>query len=358
MTYVLYTVFYIVMSACLIYPPNEFMSAGLTIQSLFSNWLGSENEVFIQYHIRRILVTIICHSLLPLGYLVGLCFFGYENPLKFFEQTGILWQVFVCSAMIIPLCVLYFVWSWWQDNWESHPVSKTLSKFCNRNERWMSVASQINIEFRRIDKICIHTSSIMKLVATDNWIIKVTPYWMNVAHQSDSALILCSSESYQIAPSSPGGAQFLNIEVKSTRNGVKPFFFRLNALDYRDLQDKISRPITILQNVTFHRSLIDKFLDAFREQVAENPVFETLQTESNVKLQKLCVEETDAGRPCNSCHCPPLWCLDCMGKWFASRQDQNETETWLSSKCTCPLCRSVFCMLDVCHVQRRNLEAS
>jgi hypothetical protein len=52
---------------------------------------------------------------------------------------------------------------------------------------------------------------------------------------------------------------------------------RLNALDFRDLQDKVSRPITVLQNVTFHRTLTDRFLDAFREQVAENPVYETSQ---------------------------------------------------------------------------------
>ena len=46
-------------------------------------------------------------------------------------------------------------------------------------------------------------------------------------------------------------------------------------MDFRDLQDKVSRPITVLQNVTFHRTLTDRFLDAFREQVAENPVYET-----------------------------------------------------------------------------------
>jgi len=55
------------------------------------------------------------------------------------------------------------------------------------------------------------------------------------------------------------------------------YLVRLNALDFRDLQDKVSRPITVLQNVTFHRTLTDRFLDAFREQVAENPVYETSQ---------------------------------------------------------------------------------
>jgi hypothetical protein len=55
------------------------------------------------------------------------------------------------------------------------------------------------------------------------------------------------------------------------------YVVRLNALDFRDLQDKVSHPITVLQNVTFHHTLTDRFLDAFREQVAENPVYETSQ---------------------------------------------------------------------------------
>jgi len=59
------------------------------------------------------------------------------------------------------------------------------------------------------------------------------------------------------------------------------YFVRLNALDFRDLQDKVIRPITVLQNVTFHRTLTDRFLDAFRGQVAENPVYETSQVSCN-----------------------------------------------------------------------------
>ena len=63
----LFTIFYIVVSLCVVYPPNEFVSAGFTVECLLSPWLGSENDGFIQYHMRRIVATILCHSLLPLG---------------------------------------------------------------------------------------------------------------------------------------------------------------------------------------------------------------------------------------------------------------------------------------------------
>jgi hypothetical protein len=63
----LYTILYILLSLCFVYPPNEFISAGFTVQSLLSTWLGSENERFIQYHMRRIVATILWYSVLPLG---------------------------------------------------------------------------------------------------------------------------------------------------------------------------------------------------------------------------------------------------------------------------------------------------
>lgn len=47
-------------------------------------------------------------------------------------------------------------------------------------------------------------------------------------------------------------------------------------------------------------------------------------------------------------------CSSCLARWFASRQDQNEKETWLQSKASCPMCRSTFCILDVCPLAENN----
>ena len=62
-----FTLAYIVFSLCFVFTPNEFRSAGLTIQNLFSSWLGSEDVGFIQYHVRRTSITVLAHSALPLG---------------------------------------------------------------------------------------------------------------------------------------------------------------------------------------------------------------------------------------------------------------------------------------------------
>ena len=62
-----FTFAYIVFAFCFVFTPNEFRSAGLTVQNLFSSSLGSEDVGFTQYHIKRTSITVLVHSALPLG---------------------------------------------------------------------------------------------------------------------------------------------------------------------------------------------------------------------------------------------------------------------------------------------------
>lgn len=180
--------------------------------------------------------------------------------------------------------------------------------------------------------------------------------------------ISLQSETYQIAPDTYDSVQIINILVKPGREGVKEFSIRINALDFRLLQDCVNRPITISSNIQFHRSIIDRFVEVFKEHVASNPIFKTNQTsetcfacmlaEPNIKLQKNCLDEYENGEiipdadRCKNCYCKPMWCVDCLAKWFASRQNELEKDVWLQKKCSCPLCRAPFCILDVCYIEK------
>lgn len=57
-----------------------------------------------------------------------------------------------------------------------------------------------------------------------------------------------------------------------------------------------------------------------------------------------------------SSSCRPMWCVSCLAKWFASRQNQYEKETWLRNKATCPMCRAKFCVLDVSFIRRIEVQ--
>lgn len=80
--------------------------------------------------------------------------------------------------------------------------------------------------------------------------------------------------------------------------------------------------------------------------------------EPNIKLNRQCPDIGNNGEiipessRCSNCYCRPMWCVDCMAKWFASRQNQFEREIWLQQKCTCPMCRASFCILDISFIDK------
>lgn len=85
--------------------------------------------------------------------------------------------------------------------------------------------------------------------------------------------------------------------------------------------------------------------------------FACMNAEPNVKLKRNCSdtdivtgERLPANEMCNMCYCRPMWCVDCLAKWFASRQDPDEKGVWLQQKCSCPMCRALFCLSDVCMI--------
>ncbi|XP_059165695.1 E3 ubiquitin-protein ligase TM129-like [Physella acuta] len=359
---VLYTIVYVFFAGCFVAPPTEFVSAGITIQNLFSTWLGSEDFSFIYYHVKRITATIIVHSFIPLGYYVGLGLFAPELNLFNIDQLSVVWSSFLIVSLILPGIAMMLAIYWHRWNCDNHPLAKELALLGGENNGWRSVASSINIEFRRIDKF---TSGIhSRLVAvTDSWIIKTSTYYVYIAHQNDIHLTLSDAEEHSLSYQNQMAVQYLNISVASIQPGLKPFSIRLNSLELGDLKEKLQAPIRNARNIVIHQSLSDMFLKAFKELVDKNAVYipppnmeieqciGCMQKNSDVKLQKLCEGPDEGDTACVQCFCRPMWCLECMGKWFASRQDQQRPETWLSSKSPCPTCRARFCVLDVCKIQ-------
>ena len=66
-TEVVFSFTYLLVSLCFIAPPREFVSAGFTVQNMFSRYLGSEDLDFVGYHMRRTAATVFIHCSLPIG---------------------------------------------------------------------------------------------------------------------------------------------------------------------------------------------------------------------------------------------------------------------------------------------------
>jgi E3 ubiquitin-protein ligase TM129 len=274
------------------------------------------------------------------------------------------WILLMTLSVALPFAVMSLIAYYKKNNWENHPIPKILKKYCNTpNQSWTVVAAEINNEYRKNDKLVKRHSSITKIIATENWIMKTSLYFVHFAHQSDSALIAIKSDSHSISiTDSLDSVQFVNIQVKPTRAGVKEFSIRINSLDFKDLQDRVNRPITVLSSVKFHTSLIDRFIDVFVEEAKRNPKYTTqpvpesdtcfacMAKTPDVKINKTCVDGSHQEN-CSNCFCRPMWCCSCLGRWFASRQNASERDTWLRNQASCPMCRANFCILDVCLLQ-------
>lgn len=317
----------------------------------------------MQYHINRSCLALMIHSVVPLVYF--LIYYFYFDNLNFGDSSFLqyFWICLMTLAVVLPFAVMSLIYYYKRNNWANHPIPKILKNYCNSpDQSWTVVASEINNEYRRNDKLVKKFSSITKIIATENWIMKTSLYFVYFAHQSDSALIADKSDSHNISiQDSSDSVQFVTIQVKQVRPGAKNFSIRINSLDFKDLQDRVNRPITILSSVKFHTSLIDRFIDVFVAEAKRNPrysspmvngdtCFACMASPPDVKITKSC---SDGGRDanCTNCFCRPMWCCSCLGRWFASRQQQSERDTWLRNQASCPMCRATFCILDVCLLQ-------
>eukprot|EP00118_Oscarella_pearsei_P004600 m.19979 g.19979 ORF g.19979 m.19979 type:complete len:393 (+) comp27939_c0_seq1:36-1214(+) len=357
----LYSLAYWLFAICFVAPPDAFRSSGLTVQYLFQSYLGSEKISFIGYNIKRTTATLISHAALPIGYtLVGGFFYQPMNVFRLDSASNWI-KYYNLAAVVVLISALITARYWSSKNWSRHPLARRLAA---HNSDWRSAAASVNIEFRRIDKFVSRTGTAgSRIYVTDSWIIKTATYNVHLAHQHDSHLSILKSEEHPMSVETQAPVQYVWMEVRSIRRtaaSLAPFAVRINSSDFGDIKDKLHAPVRNARNVVVMQTLSEQFLASFREHVEENgPYNVDLNTSppdrcvgctactSNVKLVKLC-GSGEGDDECRQCYCRPMWCFSCMGKWFASRQDQQRPETWLGSSAPCPTCRARFCILDVC----------
>ena len=104
----------------------------------------------------------------------------------------------------------------------------------------------------RIDKVIISTNPITKTVITNSWIIKVDPYTVKLARQSDVQLQLENSEEHNFTNDSQT-AQYLSVWVEHVQSHEKLFSIRLNAVDYLDMQDRLQSPVNNVRGVVINQ---------------------------------------------------------------------------------------------------------
>ncbi|XP_012590331.1 PREDICTED: E3 ubiquitin-protein ligase TM129 [Condylura cristata] len=218
---VTFTLAYLVFAVCFVFTPTEFHSAGLTVQNLLSGWLGSEDAAFVGYHLRRSAATLLCHSMLPLGYYVGMCFAASEKRLYSPGQAPEAWRLFLFLALALPSVAGILVYHWSRDHWAHHPLARTLALYALPQSGWRAVAASINTEFRRIDKFATGAPG-ARVIVTDTWVMKVTTYHVRVAQQQDVHLTVTAAQQHELSPDSNLPVQLLTIRVAGLYHSRRP----------------------------------------------------------------------------------------------------------------------------------------
>ncbi|KAK0094837.1 hypothetical protein PV326_009852 [Microctonus aethiopoides] len=371
-----FTTFYGLFAACVFYPPKEFVSMGFTISELASLWLGQELDSFIQYHIKRSIVTLMVHSLLPFGYVVGLAMRGHIDAVQIlFGSENPIWLTLCICTLIGPMYTLYKILTWSKNNWSKHPIAKNLSIYCagDENRTWTDIASNINREFMSISKLQIATNTTTKVVVTDNWIMQVSPYKLDIAYQANSSLVGYKVDIYQSTTTFNIGTVYAKYRVCTRQPGGRNFTIRLNFNDMENFTGKILMPITTEPSLAFPKTMKELWMDEIKQVIADNPVYISheelekcavcINATSNIKLIKRCpdIPIRDDMPLCKICNCPPRSCIDCLVKWFIAKSvtgEVDQDESFFQRKSSCPQCRSTFCLLDISYVKYEPVEPS
>ena len=236
------TFLYLLVAFLVILPPSELISAGFSLQNLFSYFFAeSEAMSFVRYHIKRISIKYLVHSCLPLGYLCVLLYFcdwsqGFSTALvALFTRTSILLRLSVVSCVFIPLVTSLIVFRWHINDCFHHPLVRQLRLFIQTNNQaqeatWHTVESSINTEFRRFDKFtCGEVTSNVRCYVLDSWILKCSMYHVHVAQQSNVHVELVEARDIRLQETNEEVSltvQYLNITIKSSDSRIQPFYIR------------------------------------------------------------------------------------------------------------------------------------
>ncbi|CAK8689569.1 unnamed protein product [Clavelina lepadiformis] len=333
-----FSFFYWLIALLFVASPTEFQTSGLTVQRIFRRWLGSESNDFTFYHIKRTAATILFHASLPLGYFFGMTFVS-ESKLTFFRvcegTVHIAWQIYLLCSLALALVMVGVVYYWSLEKWKNHPISKMLLVYSNS---FSDVAMQINAEFRSIDKYTSGDSYKSRVIVTDNWLIKTHTYSVSFIQQDHLRLVVRKTEQFQVSPETMATVQFVNLKVTCLKRN-KSFIIRILSTEYIDFKEKLRVSVFTLPNIRVHTTSVELFLEVFREHVVQNPLYVVHADEElgdcigcdqkpvEIKLLKQCADMGDG--ECENCRCRPMWCMECMARWYASRQDQSNPGSWL-----------------------------
>ncbi|CAH8609052.1 unnamed protein product [Dicrocoelium dendriticum] len=323
-----------------------------------------------------------------------------------------LWDLVLWLGILsITTIGLHTYYTWYAyGTWSGHPTVRSLKSMVrdsagpsfhhSSQERWRALVSSINAECRRPDKFVASHGSLSgswpgrRLIATDSWILSSHGIKFQILRQASDrmlAVVVSTSSIWDAGSLTEGGRPagenlgtqtMAVVRFVAVDSGACLLTFSLRASDLDSLRAKLQFPMVHAEGVELEPTIVQRFIRAFCDVVEENGTVSPPQhmeieqcigcmsSRANVMLQQRCDSAAHAALdaqtptstyvpPCSACHCRPMWCLECMARWFAARQTESHrpTSVWLSGRIPCPTCRNIFCVRDVVRIAPESSSA-
>ncbi|KAG8038425.1 hypothetical protein G9C98_006121 [Cotesia typhae] len=230
----------------------------------------------------------------------------------------------------------------------------------------MTASEWVSYFIHCLTKLQIATNTVTKVVVTDNWIIQVSSYTLDIAKQANTKLVCFKVNTYTNPSSTIEdiGSTYVKYRICTTQQGGKNFTIRLNYNDVENFTGKVTMEIVTMPKCEFPKRLRELCIDWIKEEITKNPIYFTNQelekcavcinATSDIKLVKRCpdIPAVDNNPACRPCNCPPRLCIDCLVKWFITTSIDltKPIENLVQIKSSCPHCRSTFCLTDASYV--------
>ncbi|KAK6033188.1 hypothetical protein OSTOST_00619, partial [Ostertagia ostertagi] len=360
----LHTLVFIAIVLLLLYPPDAFVGAGFTFDSLAYAYLGSPEVNYLEFHCRRFVLTRAFTVCLPYLLILSM-YFTKEHAILFTSHpTRVIHYISLISPLIAFGAVVYIAY---------HTMTRfrnllAMQKLKDYGYDTQQVFTTLSSEFIRIDAFRHSISNVSKIIITDSCLFYCSRFQFVVAKLPDVQFhVVQAEDTMNRLHHALGMNQYLTVAV-SLPPDIKHlnFEFKIDNVSMRDLETKLGAGrIEFSQEVRLKMSMTDKFIKAFLDQAKKNPRFHNYIKEeldpclgcseklSNVKLWRQCqtvninLELEGETSNCTPCQCRPMWCVSCMARIFLAKQDQSRPASWLEGTCSCPTCRATFCIIDV-----------
>ncbi|CAJ0945276.1 unnamed protein product, partial [Mesorhabditis belari] len=341
------------MTASLVIWPNDVLiSNHLTIEELFHSYLGDQSKDPLEYNCRKIVLNQTILGCLPFVYSL-ITFFYSDLPTVSSRIPSTKLHYFTNISILILIGSLTYFFFHHNTKFTHLKPMKYLKLY---SEDLTRIRAQLSTEFRNFFNFSVSLAYSSRIIISDSWVMNFNRYNFIIVNISDIQFEAVNAQQFALNETGEE-VQYVSIRANILNRSIPHFFFRIKGTDFRDLQDKLTSRIEIAREIIFHVSPNERFVEVFQENVNENgtypyPDTNSLEscigcyaTQANVKINQGCQQQ--GRQQCRQCFCRPMWCVSCLGRVFAGKQDQSHPEFWLNGQADCPTCRAIFCVRDV-----------